>query len=680
MADNGFKINKSANFNPQNGTPANPVDGDFFYDAIAQSFAYYHNGSWANFDSIGTVAATEPMTSAQFTPALVRNSIIKITGGSTPKHLDGISSSFSGKTIKIYNAGTSYITVEHEDVAEPTANNRIRTPTAGDMNLIAGEIATFTYDVIQNRWLLVSISSQAGAQLIATTSSPGIVTLHQASTIPADGIVLSDGDLNTANGVIGLDANRAASIAAPLSAVTALSITAHANASALTLTSGSGSVALMQATITSGAADAIRAISISGSALHATSTAGKALEASTDSPSIPSCSIINTVGFTALDITGTLVINNANTALSATSTSNVAAIYGQTTNASGIGVWGDGGNAGTGVRATSTIGIAASVSTTSGNGLFSTATTGDSIYATATSGRAGRFEATTGKAVYMSSGSSVIETCSIINTNIVGVAPALTVKSYGTSGSIATITALSSGSDGLTITGVSGGGSSLYITGGNSIFDTSSVVDDNALKLTNNSATEATLTLNNTAIASGGPALISTGRIEITGSTGGPALRVTPPNNTQAGVEFLGTNPASSSAFANSLTKSNLVKSWGYIDWTSGAGTVPLKESGFNFSTVTVVGTAGSQRLRVTFPALGNMSSVGTWIPWCFIMTPSTSTTTNSITVHTCNFDASGTYFEIIAQNTSDGTIFNLGDVGGLAGTLCIGFAVLGLQ
>ncbi len=208
MADNGFKINKSANFNPQTVAPSNPVDGDFYYDSTVQTFAYYHNGSWANFDSVGSVASTLWLTSVHLTPAIVRNSIVKITGGVALAHLAGISASFSAKKICIHNAGTNIIVVEPNDANELTANNRIVTPTGGSLNLVAGEIATFVYDVVTTRWLLVSISSQAGAQVIATTSNPGIVTLHQASTLPLDGVVLSDGDLNTANGVVGLDANK----------------------------------------------------------------------------------------------------------------------------------------------------------------------------------------------------------------------------------------------------------------------------------------------------------------------------------------------------------------------------------------------------------------------------------------------------------------------------------------
>lgn len=243
MADNSFKINKSANFNPQPGLPANPVDGDFYYDGNIQSFVYFHNGKWANFDSVGVVTATDPMTSAQFTPAIVQNSVIKVMGGTTPTHLTGISASFSAKEITVYNGGTSYITVEHEDASEPTANNRIHTPTAGDMNLIAGEVAKFVYDIVQNRWLLVSISSQAGAQLLATTTSPGIVTLHQASLFPFDGIVFSDGDKDTATGIVGLDVNKAVSLN-PINSATALTINAASNALGIDIVGASGSPAM----------------------------------------------------------------------------------------------------------------------------------------------------------------------------------------------------------------------------------------------------------------------------------------------------------------------------------------------------------------------------------------------------------------------------------------------------
>lgn len=244
MANNGFKINKSVNFNPQNGLPANPVNGDFCYDGIAQSFAHYHEGSWTYLDSVGSVTDQLWLTSSDFTPTIVRNSFIKVEDAVALSHLAGISASYSAKHITVYNAGAFTIVVEPEDANEPTANNRIMTPTGGSMNLVAGEVAVFVYDIVQTRWLLVSISSNAGAQVIATTSNPGLVTLHQASLFPLDGVVLSDGDLNTANGVVGLDANRAATIAAPLSTVAALTVTGVASAAAIVANAAAGGNAI----------------------------------------------------------------------------------------------------------------------------------------------------------------------------------------------------------------------------------------------------------------------------------------------------------------------------------------------------------------------------------------------------------------------------------------------------
>lgn len=210
MADNGFKVNKSLNLNPQTATPGNPIDGDVYYDSTIGSFAYYHSNNWASLDSIGALTTSANMTSAQFVPSIVQNSVIRLTGSGGNVH--GIASSFSAKRITVYNNSSATVWFKYESATETTANNRIRTPTNADMALVVGEIAQFLYDVVQNRWLLVSISSLASSQLPATTSTNGIVTLHQASPTPMAPVVLTDGDLNTANGVVGLDANKAAII------------------------------------------------------------------------------------------------------------------------------------------------------------------------------------------------------------------------------------------------------------------------------------------------------------------------------------------------------------------------------------------------------------------------------------------------------------------------------------
>src|SRR5438309_551032 len=102
MADNGFKVNKSLNLNPQSSAPANPVDGDSYYDSTIGSFVYYHLGSWANIDSVVAITAVASMTSSLFTPAVVQNSVVRLTG-STAGSIYGMSSSFSAKRLTIYN-------------------------------------------------------------------------------------------------------------------------------------------------------------------------------------------------------------------------------------------------------------------------------------------------------------------------------------------------------------------------------------------------------------------------------------------------------------------------------------------------------------------------------------------------------------------------------------------------
>lgn len=238
MADNGFKVNKSLNLNPQTAQPANAIDGDVYYDSSVGTFAYYHSGSWANLDSIGALATSANMTSAQFIPSVIVNSVIRLTGSAASVH--GMSASFSAKRLIFYNNSSGNINLIYESATEVTANNRIHTPTGGNMVLVPGEIAQFMYDVLQNRWLLVSISSGASAQVVATTTNNGIVTLHQASATPTTPNVLTDGDLNTANGVVGLNANKAAVITS-LAGSTGLTVTAAAGQNAISaITSTTG--------------------------------------------------------------------------------------------------------------------------------------------------------------------------------------------------------------------------------------------------------------------------------------------------------------------------------------------------------------------------------------------------------------------------------------------------------
>lgn len=54
MADNHLKIHKGLTKAPQAGAPANPTDGDEYYDATLNVFRFYENGAWKDLGSGGS--------------------------------------------------------------------------------------------------------------------------------------------------------------------------------------------------------------------------------------------------------------------------------------------------------------------------------------------------------------------------------------------------------------------------------------------------------------------------------------------------------------------------------------------------------------------------------------------------------------------------------------------------
>ena len=112
MATNGYKINKSINLNPQATAPVSPTSGDMYYDASIGSFVYYGASAWANLDSIGSVVSADSMTSSLFTPAVVQNSVVRLTGEGGVLH--GMSASFTAKRLTVYNNTGGSVTIVHD--------------------------------------------------------------------------------------------------------------------------------------------------------------------------------------------------------------------------------------------------------------------------------------------------------------------------------------------------------------------------------------------------------------------------------------------------------------------------------------------------------------------------------------------------------------------------------------
>ncbi len=170
--NNNFKVNRGLTLNPQTTAPVNPVSGDLYYDANANTFIFYDNGFWINLASRVDVPSATSLTSAQFTAAVVQNSLIRVTG-STLSNLYGVTASTAGKSVVIYNENTSPLIINNNSVTEPTAANRILTYNSGNVTVQAGQVVQLVYDDSQARWIIMSApGSGSGNGFINYISNP----------------------------------------------------------------------------------------------------------------------------------------------------------------------------------------------------------------------------------------------------------------------------------------------------------------------------------------------------------------------------------------------------------------------------------------------------------------------------------------------------------------------------
>jgi hypothetical protein len=152
MADNSFLIRKSATLSPQASVPTNPVNGDIYYDSVANTFIFYDNGEWINLASRADVPSAAILTSANFTPLVVQNSFVRITG-STVSNIYGLAASTDGKQVIVYNQSTVNAVIKQQSSTETNPANRIITMSGMDVTFAAGMMAMFVYDASQARWI-----------------------------------------------------------------------------------------------------------------------------------------------------------------------------------------------------------------------------------------------------------------------------------------------------------------------------------------------------------------------------------------------------------------------------------------------------------------------------------------------------------------------------------------------
>lgn len=188
MADNSFRVAKSLALTAQTTAPSNPSDGDIYYDSVIGSLREYHSGFWSNFSSKTDIASAANYDSSTFTAAATANTVVKLTG-STSGHIHGMISNHDMKQFFIYNDSSATQVIKYQSGTEATPANRIVTSTAGDVNLTAGQIAQFFYDIEQNRWVLFTTTGGLNTQIIATDAVLGVVQLSYAAGTPSDPLV-----------------------------------------------------------------------------------------------------------------------------------------------------------------------------------------------------------------------------------------------------------------------------------------------------------------------------------------------------------------------------------------------------------------------------------------------------------------------------------------------------------
>lgn len=167
MADSLFRINRGISLNPQASAPANPANGDMYYDSTRNSLVEYVNGNWRDVQSRSDVASAASLTSTQFTASIVQSSVARVTG-STASAIHGMAAGSDAKYVSIYNQSSATATIKNASATEGTAANRILTPSGGDIFLYPGQSAVLGYDSAQSRWV---VFSQPKSNSVATDSS-----------------------------------------------------------------------------------------------------------------------------------------------------------------------------------------------------------------------------------------------------------------------------------------------------------------------------------------------------------------------------------------------------------------------------------------------------------------------------------------------------------------------------
>ncbi len=250
MADNFMRIRNGVNVGMASADPANPQNGDTYYNTTTNKLREYKNGAWRNAvdeDSTQTltnktltspvintptgitksdvglgnvdntsdatknsaavtltnktiqflqqaVATDSSTTGSNATLAAFTTGVLRLTNSSLVS-ISGIPAGVAGQQLVLENKTGSTLTVNNDD-AGATAANRIFTGTGAPVSMPDNSTFTFTYDSTSSRWMLTggtgSGSGTGGINYIkfgdAEAGTQGWATYKDAAgSLPVDG-------------------------------------------------------------------------------------------------------------------------------------------------------------------------------------------------------------------------------------------------------------------------------------------------------------------------------------------------------------------------------------------------------------------------------------------------------------------------------------------------------------
>jgi hypothetical protein len=115
---------------------------------------------------------TSVATDANIPALATTTSIVRLTGASTAREIQGMTGAVAGKVVTLHNAAAAVYTVKHAS-ASASAAERFSLPSSTDITLGIGQSLAFFYDAVDSRWKQLSGAGSSGGSSRAVSTFSG---------------------------------------------------------------------------------------------------------------------------------------------------------------------------------------------------------------------------------------------------------------------------------------------------------------------------------------------------------------------------------------------------------------------------------------------------------------------------------------------------------------------------